>query len=234
MLDFIAGKRPDEPEAPVEPEPIDGDSFHTREEYAEVWGNAFLGYVCANVEVQLGWSDAEGTDTVSGSLVSDPTMGSVFPEAVLGASGEGKLTPPDLEEENPLKSKLEKLTRMVEGLTVQVPPGPAPGDVFTPAEISFAALSPAELDPEELDPEELDPAPILSGGDDLKYVDQCFVEKEGEQVPDFEETLLNFCSELIESLKSNLKNSISAHHAVAAQATVPGGFTGTLEMVSIS
>jgi hypothetical protein len=216
MLDFISGARPDRPVEPQEPDSFDDSQLHTREDYEKAWGDAFLEYICENIEVKLKWSGATGVNVVSGNEVDDPTMNLIFQVMVEGVSGGGTLTPPASGDPLPLRSKLSKLTSLVAGLLVTVPAEPLPTDVFTPPVISLKSQSPEF---------------ILSGGDNLKFVAQGYVDGE----PDFGETLRIFCAELIGSIKSGMGDKIQAHHVVAATtAVVPLGYTGTLEIVSIS
>jgi hypothetical protein len=220
MLDFISGDSKVEPEEPIKPDPFDSSELHTREDFTEAWGRAFLEYLCENIEVRLGWSNAKGVN-VSGDDEDDPTMSIVFADMVEGVSWEaggemGVLTPPAVGDVMPLQSKLAKLTALVGGLAVSVPAEPTEADVFTPSVIFLKSLVPGF---------------ILSGGDNFVHVTQGYIDG----VPNFDETLRIFCSELIASIKAGLKNKITAHHVVSAvQAVVPSGFTGNLEIVSIS
>jgi hypothetical protein len=208
-LDGILDTMPEEVRSP--PAAPATDEFPTPADYHKAFGDAFLKYICDNVEVEFSW-DGEATSTSSGSTVYDSSYPDGF--SVSGASGGGTLAGPTVDDSpNLLKKFLENLSSLVSGLEVTLPVVPG-AQTFSPSKVKFASGA------------------KLEAGDNLMLV----TPKPSKDNPSYEATLLNLCDELVASFKANFKSSTSAQHVVTAQAPAlsEGFFSGNVEMVSIS
>jgi hypothetical protein len=195
-----------EPESPGPPPEVPSvDEYPSSADYNKAFGDGFLKFVCDNVVVQFAW-DGTGTDTSSGSTVSDPS----FPTGyflVSGASGGGTLEGPGKNDPSMLNTFLNNLSLLVSDLEVTLP-AVSGVTYFDPVTVKFKAGAKLSANPS-------------------KYAD-------GDN-PSYEGILTGVCADLIDSLKKNFPSDTGCvNYVTALLANVPGGFSGTAAMSSIS
>jgi hypothetical protein len=212
LQDYLDGITDEEPED-VGPPPSAPDTgkFPSPDDYTKAFGNGFLKYLCANVKVEFSWN-GKASHISSGSTVLDTSYPNGF--SVSGAGGGGDLKGPSMDDSpNFLEKFLNNLSALASGLEVTLPVTPG-AKVFSPVKVKFASGA------------------KLEAGDNLTLV----TPKPSREKPTYEDTLLNLCSELVASFKSNFKSSTNADHTVASMVSTvsEGVFSGEVVMVSIS
>jgi hypothetical protein len=194
-----------EPESPGPPPEVpSADEYPSPADYNKAFGDGFIKCICDNVTVQFTW-DGTGTDTSSGSTVSDPLSITGF--LVSGASGGGTLEGPGKDDSSMIDTFLGNLSSLVSDLEVTLPAPPGVS-YFDPVTVKFKENAKLSAVPSE-----------YAQGDN----------------PSYEGVLKGVCADLIKSFKTNFLSSTDCtNYVTALMGNVPAGFSGTAAMASIS